>query len=210
MNAISTDKIKELIVQAKSMANSGHPYLDKRWNSDIRYQRPYYRFCMLLAREVKPSIIVELGIDTGMCCGHWAFGCPTANVYGIDVHKDGEEPSIKCVQMAEQFSNFHYLRGWTWDKVKNIAALNKPIDVLYIDSWHEFDYFARDWNDYAPYINKSTIVMVDDLHMVGPAYRALPGVKYVDTSMNPTIPLGFILEPDNSYRFEHKHRDYMP
>ena len=210
--------IKALIEKAKTMTNSGHPHLDRRWTSEgpdgrnKHYRRPYYRFCMELARAIKPNVVVELGIDESDCSGHFAFGCPTAAVYGVDVHKDGEEPSLRCRETEKQFPNFKYLRGWTWDKLETLKSLNITIDILFIDSWHEYDYFAKDWNDYTQLITNKSIILVDDLHMtgIGNAFNKIPGNKYIDKSMNPAVPFGILLEPDVGFRFEHKKMEYMP
>jgi predicted O-methyltransferase YrrM len=212
------NEIKELIEKAKSLTNSGHRFLDDRWNSEgldnrnKHYRRTYYRFCMELVRKVNPKIIVELGIDEGDCSGHFAFGSPNAEVYGVDVHKDGEAPSLRCRMVEQQFPNFKYLRGWTWDKLNDIKALNRPIDILYIDSWHEYDYFARDWNDYVPLIAKNAIVLVDDLHLgeIINAFNLIPGDKYIDSTMNSAVPFGIAWNVDKTHKFTHKKRDYMP
>jgi len=178
--------------------------LDRRWQGDgpdgrnACYRRSYYRFCMLLARLVRPGLIVELGIDEGDCCGHWAFGAPEATVLGVDVHKDGEAPSIMARSVAANFSNFQYHRNWTWQAIRDLGPWIKErggIDILFIDSWHEYDYLARDWNDWSPYLKEDGIVLVDDLQMGGIAqgFMSLPGEKITDSTMNPAVPLGVML-----------------
>jgi predicted O-methyltransferase YrrM len=215
---ITMNIIKELLNKVPEMVISGHPFLDQRWTSDghdnrnKHYRRPYYRFCQALVKLTTPKLIVELGIDEGDCSGHLANGCKTATVLGVDVHKDWEYPSQRCREVEKQFSNFKYLRGWTWDKVSEVKTYG-PIDILFIDSWHQFDYLAKDWNDYAPLLNDNSIVLIDDLQMdrIGEAFTMIPAQEsYIDRSMNSQIPFGILINPDRTYKFKHNKMDFMP
>jgi len=170
---------------------------------------------MLLARLVRPGLIVELGIDEGDCCGHWAFGAPEATVLGVDVHKDGEAPSVIARGVATTFPNFTYHRDWSWQAIQKLGPWLQArggIDILFIDSWHEYDYFARDWNDWSPYLKQDGIVLVDDLQLgdIPQGFMSLPGEKFSDSTMNPAVPLGVMLhrgEPLPTLPF--KQRDFM-
>lgn len=222
MKPFSLSEIKSLIETAKSITKVGHPALDWRYDNEgedidgrgrrnSHYRRPYYKLCYLISQIYKPEIVVELGIDEGDCCGHWAFGCPTTNVYGIDIHKDWEWPSKSCLRIEQALNNFKYLRGWTWDKLKDITALNKPIDILYIDSWHEQDYLIRDWNDYHGLLREGSLVLVDDLHMagLGNIFEKLPGEKFVDATMNSACPFGIMIYNGTRLNLPFNKRDFM-
>jgi hypothetical protein len=223
MKSFLLSEIKLLIEIARPITKVGHAALDWRYENDgdnidgrgrrnSHYRRPYYKLCHLISKTYQPNVIVELGIDEGDCCGHWAFGCPTTQVYGIDVHKDWDWPSKCCQKIEQNFSNFHYLRGWTWDRLKDIVALNKPIDVLYIDSWHEADYLIRDWNDYHKLLRKGSLVLVDDLQMsgLGNVFEKFPGEKFVDISMNSACPIGIMIYNGTSLDLPFNKRDFMP
>lgn len=230
MYKFSLDRIKHLIDKAVAMESSGHPALDFRWleegqfGRNKHYRRVYYRFCMLLAMHAKPDLVVELGIDEGDCCAHWAHGNPDTHVVGVDVHKDWRpgmqqiNPVERCENLSRIFPNFTYMRGWTWEKLEDVRKLNKPIDILYIDSWHTYDYLARDWNDYAPLLHDTnSIVLIDDLNMagIGDAFHEIPAEeKFMSKKLRPELPnapsFGIILRPDKNYRFTYTKQDYMP
>jgi len=204
-----------LIPEAHKLTRTGHPHLDRRWESDgpdkrnSHYRRKYYHYAYLFAKKFQPEVVVELGIDEGDCCGHWAAGNPTTQVYGIDVHKDSERPSELCREVERNFPNFHYLRGWTWDRVKDIKALNKPVDVLFIDSWHTLDYLARDWNDYHVFLKKGSVVLVDDLNMgLMPVFEKLPGQKFVDNTL--AISIGIAVYDGSPCVIPFQKQDFMP
>jgi predicted O-methyltransferase YrrM len=212
MQALTIEKFQQLVEDAKTRTSSGHPFLDERWRTCPEARRPYYRLCQQIAQFTKPKLIVELGIDQGDCCAHWASGNPTTQVLGVDVHKDSEAPSLQCRRAEATFSNFKYLRGWTWDKVDEVRAYG-PIDILYIDSWHEYDYMAKDWNDYAPLLADNHIVLVDDLQFgqISHAFNEIPAKeRYIDRTMNEPCPFGILLGVDKNYRFKHAKRDFMP
>lgn len=212
-----------LIEKAKNMTSSGHQMLDARWESEgidkrnSHYRRPYYRFCQELVKTTKPGLVVELGIDEGDCSGHFASGNSKTTVLGVDVHKDNEYPSQRCRMMETQFPNFKYLRGWTWDRLEDVKKF-PPIDILYIDSWHSYDYFSKDWNDYAPLLNNYSIVLVDDLYssddeLGGPlkAWNQIQAEwKYIDHTMNPAVPFGIMINPNKNFKLKYTKQSYMP
>lgn len=214
MKPVLMSDIKTLIKQAVDATSSGHPFLDQRWLSNegrnSHYRRQYYRFCQALSRTYQPEVVVELGIDEGDCVAHFASGCPQTKVYGIDVHKDSEAPSRRCKEVEYMFPNFSYWRGWTWDRLKDVAALNKPIDILFIDSWHTDHYLIRDWNDYHIHLKKGSIVLVDDLLMpgIGNVFDKLPGERLRDSSM--TTDMGIMIYDGTRLDLPYVKQDYMP
>ncbi len=228
MKQYTLAEMNDLIDRSVNLTESGHPFLDARWKEEGKfgrnkhYRRQYYRFCQQLAKEANPRLVVELGIDEGDCCAHWASGNPKTLVAGVDVHKDWHpgmqqvNPVERCQHIEKLFPNFTYLRGWTWEMIPEVKKLG-AIDILYIDSWHEYDYLARDWNDYAPLLNDYSIVIIDDLNMTGidPAFNEIPGeFKIKNKSLRPQYPdqptFGIIINPDKSFRFTYTKRDYMP
>ncbi len=203
--------LKRLVGQATSITSSGHPFLDERWLSDAEprnahYRRQYYRFCQLLTKELKPGLVVELGIDEGDCCGHFASGNPETQVIGIDIHKDDERPSQRCRKVEQLFPNFKYVRDWTWSGIKQVKA---PIDVLFIDSWHEEDYFARDWNDYSKLLRPGSVVLIDDLNTIPLGWDALPYEKHAEDRLNHG-PIGMFVYDGKSFELPCKPMLYMP
>lgn len=203
------------MLQAPKQEKSGHPWLDRRWAPDghPNYRRNYYRFCTALARYTQPRSVVELGVDQGDCCGHWAFGCPSATVVGVDIHKDWEEPSLITQQTANQFPNFKYVRDWTWNAVPTVAKLAAPIDILFIDSWHEPDYLIRDWNDYHKLLHPGSIVLVDDLALEGieGVFKQFPGEKLIcEQWMDLGLRLGVFVFPGGEHSLPYKPMPFMP
>jgi hypothetical protein len=222
MRHITKAEFDLLTENAVKATTSGHPFLDSRWfgvgeNDENKYFRcPYYRFAKELAKLTEAKFIVELGINGGHCCAHWADSSPSTTVIGVDIHKDSERPAIMCREVETVFPNFKYLRGWTWDRVKDVAAMDRKIDILFIDSWHEYHYLARDWNDYMPMLHDKSIVLIDDLHMGGVwhGWNELTKIyknHFADSAvMNPACPIGLINYDGKPTILPYEKQAYMP
>jgi predicted O-methyltransferase YrrM len=162
-----------------------------------------------LTKTYEPELVVELGIDEGDNVAHFANGCSKSKIYGIDVHKDWEYPSTRCKTVEKTFPNFTYLRGWTWDKLHDIERLGKPIDILFIDSWHEPDYLIRDWNDFHKLLRPGSLVMVDDLHdnRLYEIFEKFPGERILDRSMG--TDMGILIYDGSKCILPYTKQDYM-
>jgi predicted O-methyltransferase YrrM len=138
----------------------------------------FYRLC----ERYRPSMAVELGAWQGTCAAHMAGG-GAATVVTIDHHSDrrgethppGDDVNeALCREVAQRYGVF-YLKGWTWDDdvLADVRALDKPIDVLFIDGWHHYDKAMRDWNLYRPMLSIPALVVCDDLENVEPTLHRM-------------------------------------
>lgn len=211
-------RIEGLTEQALKEEPTGDDWLDARYNEQIHlvnHTQPYYKLFYLIAKTLKPKVVVELGGWQGTSAAHFAAGYPEATVITIDHHKDpGDDLNqIKMKDVARQYSNVTYLQGWTtpgyeeeypkgarsvFEDVKEILGKNK-VDILFIDSWHEGRYFKRDWDYYNPLLANPALVICDDvfnnhifIDMIS-TFEALPGEKFTNAQVHPGIPMGFIM-----------------
>lgn len=151
---------------------TGDSFLDERyqWQVDtFGHEKTYYRLFYRLGEFLKPRMVVELGAWRGSGAANWAPHAGT--VVTIDHHTDpGDDVNEEwCREAAQQYSNLFYLKGWTWDVVSDVRAFGKYVDVLFIDSWHHYDYAMRDWNAYRELLRpEGALVICDDLVDVEP------------------------------------------
>lgn len=211
------NKIKSLIEQSLKEEPTGDVWLDNRYNEQwslIGHSNPYYRLFYLIAQELKPGVVVELGGWQGTAAAHFAAGAPGATVITVDHHKDpGDEANrLKMLDVIYRYRNVNYLQGWTTpgyeeeyhkeavsvlEDVKEILGNNK-IDILFIDSWHEGRYFKRDWDYYSPFLANDALVICDDVYNDGffinmvETFEALPGEKFTDARIHAGVPMGFV------------------
>lgn len=206
---------------------TGNTYLDAIWNEE-QYRKPYHRFFTELTKRYKPEVIVELGGWQGVSAAHFAQGYDNGVggfehniILTVDHHTDpGDDVHQKrMLDLSERFG-FHYFRGWSVDKVAQEQAgehalgdapsvfpnivefLNgQKIELLFIDSWHQYKYAKWDWEAYSPLLADKALVICDDLLKGdGPAiggmrrfWNELPGEeKCLIDGLNPGFPQGYL------------------
>ena len=165
MNDFNLNDIQALISEQPDP--TGDKFLDTRYVESLPtlgHVQPYYRLFFQIAQLLKPGLVVELGGWQGTGAAHFASG-GAGTVATIDHHTDpGDDIHRKrMLAAAQRYSNMFYFQGWTWDKVNEVKALGKRIDILFIDSWHVYDYAMRDWNDYSPMLASPALVICDDI-----------------------------------------------
>jgi len=212
-------KIKNLIKQSLEMGDIGHPLMDDYYNWYTRlvnHPNPYYKLFYLLSKELKPNFVVELGSYRAGAAGHFAAGNPDATVLTIDMHKDmpQQQPDKDaCLRHARLIENLTYINKCTVDNmpeygfncaIDDVKAVSKPIDILYIDAWHDEKYVRREWELYSPLLADNALVICDDLMNNNGIFAGMEkwwqshtGQKFVDSQVHPGIPMGFL-------RFERK------
>lgn len=142
-------------------------FIDERlieYKEKYKGLHPYYSIFYHLAKQLQPDFTVELGAWEGTaaaCLASYQKGL----VVTIDHHGDpGDELNEeKCCEAAKEYSNLTYIKGWTWDVIDTVKSFNRPIDILFIDSWHQYEYAIKDWNLYSPLLADNALVICDDL-----------------------------------------------
>ena len=206
---------------------TGNVFLDDRYNNHIRQygvnnEWKYYRFFWGLAARYQPEVVVELGGYQGTSAAHFKGGHPEANVFSIDHHTDpGDDFNREKMNEAVKVTGIVYLRGWTIDSVADeergrhnlgdatsVYGLlcqmlgNRTIDILFIDSWHDYDHAMRDWVAYKPLLSNPALVICDDITWddgavisgMGKFWEELPGEKYLDLdNLHPGTGMGFLI-----------------
>ena len=205
MKDFTLDDIKNLIELTLDAPPTGDSFIDNRLEKHIeKFGRvdPYYRFFYHLAIELQPDFVVELGSWQATAAAHFASGCPSATMITIDHHGDpgDEENMAMAVKAQRQYKNLHYLRGWTWDLKEKVADYGKETDILFIDSWHMYDKFKKDWDDYSPMLADGALVICDDIvGGYGPTiagmldfWNELPEPKFLNDKVHVGYPMGFL------------------
>jgi predicted O-methyltransferase YrrM len=200
------------------------PFLDGRYNwqrDDNGVEWPYYRFFHKLAASLKPKLTVELGGYQGTGAAHFAAGNPDGTVVTIDHHTDpGDEVNNELMlQAVMRFQNIVYLQGWTVPEValeqhgnhalgnapsayETVRDIGRKIDILFIDSWHVYEYAKADWEAYGPLLNSPALVICDDiLDEDRPGFpitgmrkfwEELEGDKFLEDTLHPGSRIGFL------------------
>lgn len=209
MKKYTLDVLKNLIGQALEEQPTGDSWLDSRYNEQVHWighTNPYYKLFYLLARELQPELVIELGSWQATGAAHFAAGYPAGNVITIDIHREDKNAQTRAIEAAGHYDNLTYLNRWTWDAVEYIQQLQTPISILYIDAWHEYQYAKREWDLYQPLLGKPSLVICDDIMNNGGIFAdmeqfwaEMPEPKFLDSQLHRGIPMGFVYneEPEH-------------
>lgn len=196
--------VKNLIDTFDRNEPTGDPFLDGRWQwhlDTFGNVGAYYRLFYRLSELLKPNLVVELG--AWRCTGAAAWAPHANTVATIDHHSDpGDDVNEAwCNEAAQHYANLFYFKGWTWDVVHEVRDLGKPIDVLFIDSWHMYDKAMQDWNAYKPLLNPAGALLIFDdifygegpaISRTGQAFEEMAaGHEWFIASGLATYPMGF-------------------
>ncbi|MGH7274877.1 MAG: class I SAM-dependent methyltransferase, partial [Nitrospiria bacterium] len=91
------------------------------------------------------------------------------------------------------------LQGWTWNLAESVRSFGL-IDVLFIDSWHDYEHAMRDWDAYRPLLSTTALVICDDITTDrGPVidrmdqfWNELLGQKFLSKKVHEQYPMGFL------------------
>lgn len=162
--------VLDTVSNPASLNPTGNTYLDTVYDvvmpSIVGHTMPYYRAFYSLAKKFKPGLVVELGSWRGYAAAHFAAGNPNGQVITIDIHREDKVAQQEVMNVVcPYFQNVQYINGWTWnaDVVHEVDNIGKPIDILFIDAWHTYEYAKLEWELYKPSLADHALVIVDDI-----------------------------------------------
>lgn len=184
---------------------TGDEFIDSRlkeYGQQANVIHPYYSFFYKLAKKLEPKTVVELGAwqGTSACC--FAAGYLESKVITIDHHGDPGDllNEQKCLEAINKYQNLTYLKSWTWDALPTIKGIIESIDILFIDSWHDYEHAMRDYLDYSPLLSEEALLICDDIiGGYGPVisgmldfWNELPEPKFLNNELHVGYPMGFV------------------
>ena len=125
------------------------------------------KFADWLMRYKNPSVMVDLGVDSG--CSTFSFAvCGIGTVYGIDWFRGDpntgyrdEKTKIEVMKHINVLDLFNVnimhmsfddaLRDWTL-----------PIDILHIDGYHAYDAVSHDYREWTKFLKPNGVVLLHD------------------------------------------------
>lgn len=203
MKNFKLSDIQTLIEEALTEPDTGDAWLDARYDEQvgiIGHTNPYYRLFYLIAKTLKPDFVVELGSWRAIAASHFAVGNFDSEVITIDIHREDKVAQQHCIEAMQHYPNLTYLNGWTWDDntVQVVRTADKPISILYVDAWHDYQYVKKEWDLYSPLLADVALVICDDItadfNFEGMIdfWNELPYEKFLDNRVHPGIPMGFL------------------
>ena len=193
--------IQALVTESLLEKPTGNQWLDSIYDEQvgiIGHTNPYYRLFYLIAQTLKPQFTVELGSWRAIAASHFAVGNPPGEVITVDIHREDKIAQQLCIDAMQILPNLTYINAWSWDAVGTIKAIDKPISILFIDAWHDYQYAKREWDLYSPLLADNALVIADDI-TAGYNFEGmiqfwdeLPGDKFLNNDVHPGVPMGFV------------------
>ncbi len=147
-------------------------------------------FAVWLVKELKPSVIVDLGVEYGFST--FTFASPKiGKVYGIDWFK------------GDSFTNKANTRDYfmaDWETLKNRFGVDNieiiegrfsevaktwklPIDILHIDGSHLYKDIKKDYETWSKFVKKDGVILLHDVYI--PNDKKYEGVERFYNEIDP-------------------------
>jgi predicted O-methyltransferase YrrM len=122
------------------------------------------------------------------------------NFPNLVYHQGWSTPALAEINRGQ------HLRGDVDSAYQQIAdALefyNRKIDILFIDSWHCYEYAKMDYEAYSPLLSSPALIICDDIQAGGGPespiqgmmdfWDELPEPKFLNANLHPGTNLGFV------------------
>jgi hypothetical protein len=164
-------------------------------------------FAIDLIQVLNPETTVELGVDWGYST--FCFAYPNiGQVYGIDWFQGDAHTSNRNTEnfvrnlhkeLSEEFG-FDNLEIIKSDFNELSKLWTRPIDVLHIDGFHDYNAVKNDFETWYPFCNENAVVLFHDTYSfindVGRFFSELDGYKLNTPSYNG---LGVFTKSEQTY-----------
>ena len=121
----------------------------------------YYVYLAKLVRKLRPRRVVELGTDIGRSALFMMTQLPAeAELWTVEV---GPHEAIDLAPFRDD-PRLHVVKGNDLDS-QVIAQVGGEIDLLFIDTNHEFAQVAAEWLIYRDRLSAYGIAAFDDIHL---------------------------------------------
>jgi len=129
-------------------------------------------FAVWLVKKMKPSVIVDLGVDYGFST--FAFATPQiGKVYGIDWFegdklagwRNTENHILELLKILKErfgINNVEIIKG---DFSEIAKEWKLPIDILHIDGSHKYEDVKKDYETWSKFVKKDGVILFHDVHI---------------------------------------------
>lgn len=123
----------------------------------------YYVYLAKLVRRLRPRKIVELGTDLGRSALFMLTQLPEdGHLYTVEIGKHVP----RDLQRVKNNPQLHVFQGDDLDEgILAMLGGSQPIDLLFVDTNHEYDQVRREWMAYRHLLAPNGIAVFDDIHL---------------------------------------------
>lgn len=125
--------------------------------------RKYNRIIFNIVKQIKPSMILELGTSFGFSSSLFSMAVPEANIITIEGCNNTADIAEKTFKHLN-IKNVKLIRGNFDDVLENIQIKEQQIDFAFIDGNHRKDPVIKYFYKILPKMKNDSIMILDDIH----------------------------------------------
>ena len=182
-------KIQSLHTQALDIACNRPAQWDERfrtlykpieyafWRSEVNY----YLYLNALVRILKPKKVLELGTNEGKSALFMLVAMPEQSQLITIDNQVSDPPNLALCKEDKRLVTVY---GDSLDLSSYNGADLGGVDLMFIDTEHQFDQLSQEWGTYYQFLNLGATVVLDDIHINDGMERFWQGLNYpkVDAS----------------------------
>ena len=121
-------------------------------------------FAENLVKELKPKIVVDLGVDWGyssFCLSNPNIG----KVYAVDLFTPNAYNSENTFNYVNNFKDLHGFKNLEFiksDFCDLVKEWKETIDILHIDGWHSYEEVKRDFDMWSKLVSDNGVILMHD------------------------------------------------
>jgi len=146
----------------------------------FQWLTPYYSFILLLCKQIKPDVMVEIGTECGMGCIHMALGNPDGEITTIDLHN--LQDRIRGYSFYTDIHNITMVIGDSTEEYVRFG--DESVDLLFIDGDHRYGYAKADYEAWYPKVKPGGLILIDDTQQTEDMERFWDEIKEPKIALN--------------------------
>jgi predicted O-methyltransferase YrrM len=123
------------------------------------WRRDYLRFNYWLVHDLKPAVMVELGVYAGWGCAHLAAGNPDGRVHGVDLD---EHPKFWDV-VGPWADRITLTLANSITPEAQVGVEDDSVGFMFCDSVHSWSHVMEELRMWTPKLMDGAVIVCDDL-----------------------------------------------
>ncbi len=125
--------------------------------------KKYGQLLFRIANYYQPTIILELGTSLGITTSYLALGNQQANVVTLEGSLSIAEKALENFKTLE-LKNTRLVQGNFDDTLEKVLAALSSVSMVFVDGNHRKQPTLRYFDQLLPFLNKESIIVLDDIH----------------------------------------------
>lgn len=140
--------------------------LFEMYSDQVATRLNYYRFLYWLVKEIKPAVVLEMGVETGVASAHMARAA--SDYGGVVIGVDPVFHPTPAGQIPAMCKNYIYYIGSSisldaYNVVRHAIEDHGLLGLVFQDSSHHSAPSEVEWGYYSPFVTEGGVWVCDDI-----------------------------------------------